>query len=588
MILTGEQRKAVECDQSVYLTACPGSGKTRVITSKLARCLEEVGQSPRAVACITYTNAAVHEIEARVRSNCSIRDGSALDICTIHAFCLNNIFRPHCHRLPDYVDGFTVIAQDSDEYAELVEVVRAEFGKRATGKDAEAFAQLQIDSNGVIGGAPITDGSISVQEATLFWSLMRQRSQVDFVSILYLSLVLVRNHGEIADHLASRFAWVLVDEFQDTTDLQIEIFLVIHLRRRTKFFLVGDPSQSIYGFAGASPQLAEGFATEINARRDFQLTGNFRSSPAIVGDAECLLPRLPAMSAVGKNRECNIPTECVIATSPLDAVLNHFLPSLEQRGIPIGEAAVLASSWFKLIPIGKGLRKHDIPILGPGARPYRRQRLFASLAERVCGYLCEPDFEALIGVERALYDMLLEGTGRPPYDLFTYGGRVLIYKLLGAASDARDQAGNGMELLHSMAMKFTEQLVASGHLAKTEQSLLSSSVIEMEHDMRGNKVEPASLSVDDLGLLARPKRSLKLLTFHASKGREFSAVAMVDLNEGSIPFYRATSADELAEARRLFYVGATRAQRFLMYATDTADWRNRPSRYLGAPFLGKL
>lgn len=92
MRLTKEQRDAVECDSSVFLTACPGSGKTRVITVKLGRCLEEVEPTPRSVACITYTNAAVHEIETRVRKSLGIRNEWALDISTIHSFCLNNYF----------------------------------------------------------------------------------------------------------------------------------------------------------------------------------------------------------------------------------------------------------------------------------------------------------------------------------------------------------------------------------------------------------------------------------------------------------------------------------------------------------------
>ena len=116
--------------------------------------------------------------------------------------------------------------------------------------------------------------------------------------------------------------------------------------------------------------------------------------------------------------------------------------------------------------------------------------------------------------------------------------------------------------------------------------MLRASVVEMEADMRRNKVDPDSLTVDELGILARPKRALKLLTFHAAKGREFGAVAMVDLNEGSIPFYQARTNEEFEEARRLFYVGLTRAEKYLMYAPDARDYRNRPTRYLGQGYLG--
>ncbi|MEQ1492242.1 MAG: UvrD-helicase domain-containing protein [Terricaulis sp.] len=92
MMLTDEQKRAVRCDDNLLLTACPGSGKTRVIISKVSRAIEEVRDTPRAVACITYTNAAVHEIESRLRHHIQPGDDAYYDVCTIHSFCLNHIF----------------------------------------------------------------------------------------------------------------------------------------------------------------------------------------------------------------------------------------------------------------------------------------------------------------------------------------------------------------------------------------------------------------------------------------------------------------------------------------------------------------
>jgi DNA helicase II / ATP-dependent DNA helicase PcrA len=90
-----------------------------------------------------------------------------------------------------------------------------------------------------------------------------------------------------------------VDEFQDTTDLQVEILALISDQKRTRFFLVGDPYQSIFHFAGARPDLAEQFASRIAARTDKQLSGNFRSSNPLVSQANKLYSRTPTMTAVG-------------------------------------------------------------------------------------------------------------------------------------------------------------------------------------------------------------------------------------------------------------------------------------------------
>src|SRR5688572_1427433 len=129
MMLTSEQKTAVECDDHLMLTACPGSGKTRVIVSKLLRALEKVRETPRAVACITYTNAAVHEIEARVRIHIQPGDDRHFDIGTIHSFCLNNIFRPFAYHIEGYADGFKVLTPESDEFADCVTKTCEDFGR---------------------------------------------------------------------------------------------------------------------------------------------------------------------------------------------------------------------------------------------------------------------------------------------------------------------------------------------------------------------------------------------------------------------------------------------------------------------------
>ena len=120
------------------------------------------------------------------------------------------------------------------------------------------------------------------------------------------------------------------------------------------------------------------------------------------------------------------------------------------------------------------------------------------------------------------------------------------------------------------------------YLSPSESDLFVMSVEEMKVDMRNNKVDLANLTIADLGIYASPDAALKLSTLHNAKGREYRAVAMIDLHEGRIPFYQATTDEEIAEAKRLFYVGVTRAEQFLLYVTDSNDYRNTPTRFLRA------
>ncbi len=412
-MLTSEQRDAINCPDDIMLSACPGSGKTRVIVSKLARSIEDVRDTSRAVACITYTNAAVHEIEERLRLSLQPGDDRYFDICTIHSFCLNHIFRPFCHLVEGYDGGFKVITPDSEAFEEHVGKTLQKYDRHdVTFKDVEEFSQLRRSSNGAAVGNSIEKGGLTVEIADDFWSSIGTKGYIDFANIIYHSLCLLRDYPHILSYVSSKFAWILVDEFQDTTDLQVEILTLIAKEGRTRFLLVGDHLQSIFGFAGARPDLADAFAKTIGARTDFVLSSNFRSSKPILAHAELLFPREPRMEALGPARKFKEIPVYQHGSSPFQLVTDYFLPALAALEIPVGNAAILAPTWFSLFPLGRRLREFGVSIVGPGARPYRRNRYFAPLAEHVCGYLMEPRADAIAGIERALFTTVLDVTGR--------------------------------------------------------------------------------------------------------------------------------------------------------------------------------
>jgi DNA helicase II / ATP-dependent DNA helicase PcrA len=583
MILTEEQADAVQCDEHVMLTACPGSGKTRVIISKLSRTIDEVRGTPRNVACITYTNAAVQEIEARLRHHIQPGDDRYYDIGTIHSFCLTHIFRPFCFLIEGYARGFKVLTSESAEFEQHVTAICAQHRRfNLTFKDFEDFVQLRMDTNGEPIGNPIEHGGLTAAIAKGYWERIRKAGYVDFASIIYYSLVLLRNHPEILSYVASKFAWILVDEFQDTTDLQVELLALIANAGRTRFLLVGDPYQSIFRFAGSRPDLADSFANTIGARTDLQLSGNFRSSALILSHANRLYPRTPPMIAVGPARAFAQKPEWRHGESVFDVLTDYFLPALDELDIPVGDAAILAPSWYPLFPLGRRLREYGVSIVGPGARPYRRSRLFAPLAEQVCGYIIDPRPDAIAGIERTLFNTVLDITGRGRFDIFSYHGRVVVFSLLDRAKQLYASHAGAITWLEAAAKAFSKVLIDAEYLSGSEESLFAKSVEEMKADMRRNNVDLDNLSISELGIYASPDAALKLSTLHNAKGREYQAVAMIDLHEGRIPFYQARTPQEIEEAKRLFYVGITRAKQLLLYVTDDSGRRNGPCRFLRA------
>lgn len=582
-MLTDEQKEAVRWPGDMMLTACPGSGKTRLIISKLSRVLDEIRGTPRSVACITYTNTGVYEIEARIRHHTQPGDETCYEIGTIHSFCLNHIFRPFSHHYDGYKNGFKVLTQDSEEFEEIVKAVCAQHGRYDLKyKDFEEFTQLRVDLDGEPAGGAIEHGALTVEVAKAYWEKIRDAGFIDFATIIYYSLVLLRERSEVLSYVSSRFAWILVDEFQDTSDLQVEILTLIAAQRRTRFLLVGDPCQSIFGFAGARPDLADEFAERIGARTDLTLSGNFRSSTPIINHANLLFPRTPAMAALGEAKAFTEQPVQRHGSSPFQVVRDYFLPALEDLNIPVGEAAILAPAWFTLFRLGKSLREYGVSIVGPGARPYKRSRQFSHLAEQVCGYLMEPRSDLIASIERAIFNTVLDVTGRAHFDLFSYRGRVIVFRLLETAQELHGLHGGAVAWLEAAAKAFTNILIDEGLFGPSEQTTFPMSVEEMKADMRNNKVDLANLAIPELGIYASPETALKLATLHYSKGREFQAVAMINLHEGSIPFHQLSKQEEFDEAKRLFYVGVTRAKRFLMYITDSSNSRNRPTRFLRA------
>ena len=192
----------------------------------------------------------------------------------------------------------------------------------------------------------------------------------------------------------------------------------------------------------------------------------------------------------------------------------------------------------------------------------------------------EPRPDAVAGIERTLFNTLLDMTGRAYFDVFSYRGRVIVFTLLDHARRLHDNHMGAIAWLEAAANEFSRVLVDEEYLSRDERDIFAMSVEEMKTDMRNNRVDLANLTIDDLGIYASPDSALKLATLHNAKGREYQAVAMIDLHEGRIPFYQAKTAEDIEEAKRLFYVGVTRAKQYLLYVTDDSDRRNGPSRFL--------
>jgi DNA helicase-2/ATP-dependent DNA helicase PcrA len=575
-----EQREAVECDEHVCLASCPGSGKTRTVIARMLRCLNSVRDTSRRIACITYTHAAVDEIEARLRRFSESDDQLYYEVSTIHSFCLNHILRPFGSLLPELKDGFQVFAPDNQVWQD---VVRSIIRKHSIdGRRDGDFEQITRTLDGGIA----TPNSIPIAAAKEFVAYCTENRLVTFSDIVYFSALAIDCCPYISRGLSSRFQHLIVDEFQDTSEAQVCILRAIAHHDRTTFFLVGDPNQSIMSFAGSRPELMHRFAEEIGARTDLTLRGNHRCSQFIVDHAELICPSSPPMRSVGDAKDCEVKPRYVLTPTSAQGLFEHFLPAVDELQIPLGRTAVLAPWWPTLMQVGRELRHRGIPISGPGARPYRRSREFSTLAEHVCAYIELNDPNLLRATTRALFITLLNLTGQPEWRVYSYSGRKVLFALIAVAKEIRSESEGAERWIKAAAFAFSDILIRHDFLPDPLRNRLSDSADEMLRDMLRNDVDVANLRLADVGVFAVPERCMHFLTMHGSKGREFDAVAIIDLHDGKVPDFRCSTSDEFQEARRLLYVAITRARMLLMYFCDATDRRNRPSRYLCNEGLG--
>jgi DNA helicase-2/ATP-dependent DNA helicase PcrA len=562
------------------LVSCPGSGKTRVIVAKLLHCIESVRDTTRRIACITHTNAAADEIDTRLRETCFGDEDLYYEIATIHGFALQNILRPFHHLLPELRNGFTILTSDADAYAEKARELIQRYDLQGFAFDEFERTQRAPDGN------PSQVGALSADLQREWFAWLDENSYVTLNEIVYQAGRLVSSYAHIASALASHFAWILVDEFQDSSPGQILILKEIHKYNRTTFFCVGDPNQSIYRFAGAAPELLIEFAAHIHANTDHRLTGNFRSSANICAHAERLCASVPPMRAVGEYADCQIVPTHRTVPSPVEGIFDYFLPAVRELEIPLGKVAIIASWWVSLFNLAQELRRQNIPAVGPGARPYKRSHLIAQLVEPIGAYLECPESEVAIAVQRSLFVVIANLTDHALYSVFDFRGRVAICKLLAEAAAARRTSAYAINWITDAAERFSRVLIDAEMLSADDAAALQESAAQMVTDIRGREGGD-TLTIEDLGIFARPKHCLQLLTVHKAKGREFEAVAVIEAHDGRFPhfsIYRLTDEAEREaqydESRRVVYVATTRAKRLLMFFSDTTHDRNRPTPFL--------
>jgi DNA helicase-2/ATP-dependent DNA helicase PcrA len=546
--LNPEQRQAAETVTGpVVILAGAGTGKTRVISHRVAYAVATTAVDERQVLVVSFTTKAAGEMELRLRA-LGLRRAKA---STLHAAALEQLryFWPEKRRaeLPRLVKSklplivplaralpshyrFTAAKDLADEieWAKNRRIASSEYARRAT--DADRKPPIPVDLM-----------------SRLYADYERGKAGsggLDFEDLLEEAIRLYETDDAAAALVRRRYAWFSVDEYQDTNPLQ-QALLNAWLGDRTDIGVVGDPNQTIYSFTGATPRFLLEFTQRFPDAKAIALVRNYRSTPQVLALTNHLVratsgPQLTSTSPDGPEPDLQRYSD---EASELVALTNG-IRRLLSGGTPATEVAVLTRTNYQLEPIASHLRAQGVPFRFTGTPFFRSPEVRAAIRALSGSRTSEVDLPAL-AVER--------------------------WRTLGyAPEEIRDdpdaaERQQTFETLLAIVRRF-----AAEHPGASPSDLIAEfeRLAAVEADERADGVT--------------------LSTIHAAKGAEWEAVFIPMLEEGSLPIYHALkNGTGLDEERRLLYVALTRAKRHLSLswaATRTTPKgkiaKQNPSRFL--------
>lgn len=571
--LNSEQTAAIRAPGSVFLVACPGSGKTRTLTYKIAYELSLLESERQFIIAITYTHRAADEIQERIE-RLGV-DTSRLWIGTIHSFCIEWILKPYSIYEPNLAHGYRII--DLYDREKLLErLCRPYAAQRIRVYDCNYY----FAHDGYHLGCPDTrkHGALHNILAEYFQTLSVNK-QIDFELILWYACKLIERLPHLSVLLSRMFSMMLVDEYQDTKQIQYSIITSI-LRAgagSTRLFMVGDPNQAIYGSLGGYPisidELRQLSGIPISA---WELSQNYRSSARVVEYFSNFSVHNTNITASGSNRDYQSVVsydDQVTREALVDEIVRHIRYNVESLGIPANEICVLAPQWDHLATMTRRLvaTMPTYQFDGPGMVPFAKDtENFWYKLTRIA--LTEPS--------PTMYVRRLRWAGEVLADLSDAGvdtSRISRKEILRLCNSIIINEGDGLAYLYrffdELFSRLGVQFLNFPKLAEHHEAFFASS--------RQRIARLEANGVDAIGDLSFFKKAFQnssgvtISTIHGVKGAEFDVVIAFALLEGMVPHFNDTNGE--ISARKMLYVVGSRARKNLYLFSETG--RNRGGNF---------
>ncbi|CUI17196.1 putative DNA helicase II [Candidatus Protochlamydia naegleriophila] len=624
-LLNPNQKRAAKLvDGRVLILAGAGSGKTRVLTMRMAYLIRNLGVSPKSILGLTFTNKAAAEMRHRLATFVDAQAAKQVMLCTFHSFCMQ-VLRQDIGRL-GYTTKFSLYdEQDVQRLINMIvrDILQHEGELPSLASTLNAIRQAKnkgLAPESIQGTESSWHDSFAQDVYRRLQSSMRAYNAVDFDHLLGLTVELFERFPDVLDRYQERFRYIMIDEYQDTNPIQYRLASLLSAKYHN-LCVVGDDDQSIYGWRGADVKNILEFenATLIKLEQNYRSTNVILKAANAVIDHNQQRHRKVLWSDKGEGKPIEVfhtPTE----VDEAQAVVKRIVKMKETLGLRWRDFAILyrsnaLSRQFELTLMKETWKMGDRWVQGipyeifGGVEFYERREV-----KDLCAYLrliLNPaDQEALLRI----INQPRRGIGEDSLDVLTAYNRLEQRPLWEVIEEVARREGQAAHLIqHGKALKGIEGFVRiineakerfeRGNLAENLKWLIEqvdyqkaikeevksqqmrdfkwenvqefvSSLVEFEQKAQANPEMSGSLEafIGNLSLDNKLMQSTKdnreedkvnLLTFHSSKGLEFPVCFLVGMEDHIIPHEKSLKETGLEEERRLMYVAITRAQQHL-------------------------
>ena len=612
-----QKAAVVHKDGPAMIIAGPGSGKTRVIANRVSYLISKHQIFPERILAVTFTNKAAGEMRERC---IALTNKSDVNISTFHSLCVS-LLRQYGSRIN--IDPNFSIYDDSDQ-TRLVKRILKDMNKdpkKLPFKISTFFSEISVAKNNKLAPSEYVSREQNDPDGALFSQIiyeiydnyekaLKRANSLDFDDLLLKTVLLLENFGDVRNEIEERYQYLLVDEFQDTNKLQLEISKKL-TEKNKNLFVVGDPDQSIYSWRNAEPRNLLDFEKLFPEASIIKLDQNYRSTKSIIAVADKLISNNTERFKRELWTENKDGNDAVLITARNPSSEAEFvtreLSYLISKGISPEEIAVMYRVNSQSRNMEDKLEELQIPYRLIGALGFRERREIKDMLAYISILINHNDEVSLSriintprrGISDATYLSFRQAfmsqsqyqsilgylLNRPWKEDFKVNKRAEAADMIPKAkvlstesliSEIIDTSGYGTYL--------EEDPDYDNRLRNIEELKVKAREISLDitdpFDKTTEFVQKFALitKVDDSVETDEELDKVTLITLHQAKGLEYSVVFIIGFEQGMLPHIRSLDDHkEMEEERRLCYVGITRAKErlYLTNCLNRVTWNNQ-------------